>query len=250
MSHETNNVGIRDESCQRKFRKKRELRRRRQSLTGVREATFAASLGPSVECAGTAKSVARFCRRGHSPAGRWSGKRDSNPRPSAWKADALAAELFPPRTVAERVMRGGGGRIRTSEGVRRQIYSLLPLAARAPLQVHRPPPGKRGSTDAGPLALACRGAAEAAPHAAVDDRAGEGTRTPNHLITNEMLYQLSYASADPVCAEKPVEDRGLARGCQGNGRPARSAPIRRGSRAASVAHCRLPLHDRAGSDRD
>jgi hypothetical protein len=26
-------------------------------------------------------------------------------------------------------------------------------------------------------------------------RAGEGTRTPNHLITNEMLYQLSYASS-------------------------------------------------------
>ena len=25
--------------------------------------------------------------------------------------------------------------------------------------------------------------------------AGEGTRTPNHLITNEMLYQLSYASS-------------------------------------------------------
>ena len=25
----------------------------------------------------------------------WSGKRDSNPRPSAWKADALATELFP-----------------------------------------------------------------------------------------------------------------------------------------------------------
>src|SRR5262245_20811875 len=30
-----------------------------------------------------------------SPLGEWSGKRDSNPRPSAWKADALAAELFP-----------------------------------------------------------------------------------------------------------------------------------------------------------
>ncbi len=28
---------------------------------------------------------------------------------------------------------GGEGRIRTSEGVRRQIYSLLPLAAREPL---------------------------------------------------------------------------------------------------------------------
>ena len=28
---------------------------------------------------------------------KWSGKRDSNPRPSAWKADALATELFPPQ---------------------------------------------------------------------------------------------------------------------------------------------------------
>ena len=26
---------------------------------------------------------------------RWSGKRDSNSQPSAWKADALAIELFP-----------------------------------------------------------------------------------------------------------------------------------------------------------
>ena len=31
------------------------------------------------------------------------------------------------------------------------------------------------------------------PHES-DSEAGEGTRTPNHLITNEMLYQLSYAS--------------------------------------------------------
>ena len=27
----------------------------------------------------------------------WSGKRGSNPRPSAWKADALPTELLPPR---------------------------------------------------------------------------------------------------------------------------------------------------------
>ncbi len=33
-------------------------------------------------------------------------------------------------------------------------------------------------------------AAEAAPR-----KAGEGTRTPNLLITNQLLYQLSYASA-------------------------------------------------------
>ena len=29
----------------------------------------------------------------------WSGKRDSNPRPSAWKADALPTELFPPDSI-------------------------------------------------------------------------------------------------------------------------------------------------------
>ena len=34
---------------------------------------------------------------------RWSGKRDSNPRPSAWKADALAAELFPLKIKACKV---------------------------------------------------------------------------------------------------------------------------------------------------
>ena len=41
-------------------------------------------------------------RRGrHGPAAgsRWSGKRDSNPRPSAWKADALATELFPLKSL-------------------------------------------------------------------------------------------------------------------------------------------------------
>src|SRR5262245_22479100 len=72
------------------------------------------------------------------PAGSvWSGKRDSTPRPSAWKADALPAELFPPdlfvpcTTEPPRV--GGEGRIRTFEGIRRQIYSLLPLATREPL---------------------------------------------------------------------------------------------------------------------
>jgi hypothetical protein len=31
----------------------------------------------------------------------WSGKRDSNPQLSAWKADALAIELFPHLVVEE-----------------------------------------------------------------------------------------------------------------------------------------------------
>ena len=39
-----------------------------------------------------------------------------------------------------------------------------------------------------------QGRPRTAPGTRQDERAGEGTRTPNHLITNEMLYQLSYAS--------------------------------------------------------
>ncbi len=66
----------------------------------------------------------------------WSGKRDSNPRPSAWKADALATELLPrfflcPLSRSPDTAFGGERRVRTSVGVRRQIYSLLPLATRA-----------------------------------------------------------------------------------------------------------------------
>src|SRR4026207_1301902 len=30
----------------------------------------------------------------------WSGRRDSNSRPSAWKADALPTELHPPKVIA------------------------------------------------------------------------------------------------------------------------------------------------------
>src|SRR5213075_3211761 len=42
---------------------------------------------------------------------------------------------------------GGGGRIRTFEGMSRQIYSLLPLAARAPLPtVVLPPKSRRRSS--------------------------------------------------------------------------------------------------------
>ena len=75
---------------------------------------------------------------------KWSGKRDSNPRPSAWKADALATELLPliadlkpsaafltQMTAAANWWRGEGSNLRR---LRRQIYSLLPLTAREPLQ--------------------------------------------------------------------------------------------------------------------
>lgn len=49
-----------------------------------------------------------------------SGRRVSNPLPTAWKAVALPNELLP---------RSGERRIRTSEVVRQQIYSLPHLAA-------------------------------------------------------------------------------------------------------------------------
>ena len=50
-----------------------------------------------------------------------SGRRNSNPRPLAWKANALPTELLPQYV-------GGESRIRTYEGVRQQIYSLPQLA--------------------------------------------------------------------------------------------------------------------------
>ncbi len=50
--------------------------------------------------------------------------------------------------------RGGGGRIRTSEGVSRQIYSLFPLTAREPPHADQKirmgdPPNHRGTLGAG-----------------------------------------------------------------------------------------------------
>ena len=62
----------------------------------------------------------------------WSGRRGSNPRPSAWKADALPTELLPLFKVKARsfCFRASGGRrwIRTTEGINQQIYSLPHLA--------------------------------------------------------------------------------------------------------------------------
>src|SRR2546427_5656188 len=107
------------------------------------------------------------------PSDGWSGKRDSNPRPSAWKADALPLSYS--RSSCFTTTRWWRGEDSNLRRLRRQIYSLLPLTARVPLQRrHELERGKRGARR---------------------QRAGEGTRTPNRLITNEMLYQLSYASA-------------------------------------------------------
>ena len=94
----------------------------------------------------------------------WSGRRDSNPRHPAWKASALPTELLPLNPLHDdriRMVEGGG---------------FEPPKA-SPTDLQSVPFDRSGTP----------------PHE-VDNGAGEGTRTPNRLITNEMLYQLSYAS--------------------------------------------------------
>jgi hypothetical protein len=72
----------------------------------------------------------------------------------------------------DKKLNGGQGRVRTFEGRSQQIYSLSPLATRAPAHL------LYISFDTYSQKLG----------------AGNGTRTRNLLITNQLLYQLSYAS--------------------------------------------------------
>ena len=67
------------------------------------------------------------------------------PTSSAWKAEVLPlnytrsrAEASDPACGSRHPLSGGGGRIRTCEGMSRQIYSLLPLAAWVPLRKNEP----------------------------------------------------------------------------------------------------------------
>ena len=73
----------------------------------------------------------------------------------------------------------GGGRIRTFEGVSRQIYSLLPLATWVP----HPNTVKQAVRNP-----------EQDAHPTPSGRADGENRTPNLLITNQLLCQLSYVS--------------------------------------------------------
>ena len=77
----------------------------------------------------------------------------------------------------------GGGRIRTFEGISRQIYSLLPLATWVPHRIH---PTRRQDS--------VRNTTNIAP------RADGENRTRDRPITNRVLYQLSYVSETTSCA--------------------------------------------------
>src|SRR5262249_5132271 len=67
--------------------------------------------------------------RGGAPtsAERWSGKRDSNPRPSAWKADALPLSYSRPRNAAARLVEGEGFEPSKACAGRFTVCSLWPL---------------------------------------------------------------------------------------------------------------------------
>jgi hypothetical protein len=73
----------------------------------------------------------------------------------------------------------GGGWIRTNEGESRQIYSLLPLATWVPLRT------------LSFVLSAFLGFGSPVP-LSIPPVAGAGIRTPDLLITNQLLYQLSY----------------------------------------------------------
>ena len=74
------------------------------------------------------------------------------------------------RIVSKPVSNYGGGEwIRTTEAIKQQIYSLSPLATRELLHIKLCARTKK-------------------------DGAGGRIRTPDLLITNQLLYQLSYTS--------------------------------------------------------
>ena|GEM_PF-867954 len=71
----------------------------------------------------------------------------------------------------------------------RQIYSLIPLATREPLR-------KKGWTLSTPKARLSNSINST--NVLRNNGAGERSRTPDRLITSQLLYQLSYASPKPV----------------------------------------------------
>ena len=90
----------------------------------------------------------------------WSGRPGSNRPPEAWKATALPNELLPLLLSIIKELFCGQSRVRTYVLVREQIYSLSPLTARPSALFNYPP-----------LFWASR-----------------GIRTPDQLITNQLLW--------------------------------------------------------------
>ena len=117
------------------------------------------------------------------------------PTPSAWKAEVLPLNYTrADRAPSSRAARPGytyifkscwwRGEDSNLRRLSRQIYSLLPLTAREPLHVKRQKDLKKRKTNfiVTPLILVLPASG-----------ASEGNRTPDPLITNQLLCHLSYA---------------------------------------------------------
>ncbi len=126
-----------------------------------------------------------------------SGRRGSNPRPTAWKAVALPTELLPlvnqlrcaGRSFQE-LTRNGTSRIADITPPRRQpSCGTLDSWARMDSNHRTPKRTDLQSVAVGHLATCpLPGGGPQLPY-----RAREGIRTPDQLITNQLLYQLSYS---------------------------------------------------------
>jgi hypothetical protein len=114
----------------------------------------------------------------------WSGRRVSNPQPPAWKAGALPIELLPLLILQSglypnsKIWSSGVRWIRTTEDEVSR-FTVCPIW---PLWYY--PKNKK--------------------------RAEEGTRTPDQLITNQLLYQLSYSGFFVFYKELPPK-KGIAK---------------------------------------
>jgi hypothetical protein len=135
----------------------------------------------------------------------WSGKRDLNPRPSAWKADALPTELFPLRAkTISRSSRSHGSwwggedsnlRSTSATDLQSVPFDRSGTSPEAPnQQKNRPRKQKNPSWAFFALFFSQLREEKRIPGLIEHSGAGEGNRTPNLLITNQLLFRLSYAS--------------------------------------------------------
>jgi hypothetical protein len=135
-----------------------------------------------------------------------SGRRDSNPRHSAWKADALPTELLPQVPTP----RPGVGSRTRPRGLHPAGLSFHAAPShfsksrwrvldsnqrrRMPAGLQPAPFGHSGNPPSDRTCLQGRGGLLAA-----EGGASEGSRTPNRLFTKQVLCRLSYASVSIGC---------------------------------------------------
>ena len=130
-----------------------------------------------------------------------SGRRGSNPRPTAWKAVALPTELLPliqPPYLWSGKLSPPSLSVRQPASAQAEDPGLYP-ARRKPMRDFKLV-GKDGfeppNSEEDRFTVCCRWPLGYLPiysRGPQPHGAREGTRTPDQLITNQLLYQLSYS---------------------------------------------------------